>query len=134
MSSLPRQFLSRRRVLGLLVGIGSSSLAGCFSPHMGGSVPELSFYNGTDQSVTVVVTVSQSPSDDHVIDETFTLAPEETREYTQPFTEEGRKHLTVVIDGTRRGTYEWEADADADSTGMSVVISREELSINQVRG
>ena len=99
---------------------------------MGGPVEELTVYNGRAQPITVSLTVSRLPDETTVINESFTLASEEQREYARPFTEDGRKHLTITVDDERQESFEWKASATPNSTGVSVVVSEEELSINMV--
>lgn len=99
---------------------------------MGGDVSDLSVYNATGQSIEVSLEVIRVADEAVVLDETFALAAENDEEYPHPFSEDGSKRISVTVDGTRHASAEWDEDAAPDSSGLSVSVSEDEISINQV--
>jgi len=99
---------------------------------MGGNVADLSVYNATEEAIEVALEISRSGDGTVVVDESFDLPPEENREFPHPFSRDGTKHLEITVDGSRTATAEWDETADADASGLSVTVSEDEITANNV--
>ncbi|WP_135824867.1 hypothetical protein [Halorussus ruber] len=126
------RLLTRRRVLATSAMTTSSVVAGCFSPQMGGTVSEISIYNATNSEIKVLLRVYRIEDEQSLIDDTFRLAPGNSREYEQPFSEDGRKRLEIVVNENRRASHEWDARAKQDSTGVDITIQQDQIDIDEV--
>lgn len=109
-----------------------SVVSGCFSPQMGGTVSEISIYNSTDDEVETHLKVHRVQDERLIIEDVFTLTSESSQEYAEPFKKDGRKRLEIVINGERRASYEWEANAEQDSTGVDINIYDNRIDIDEV--
>lgn len=123
---------SRRHVLRQLSLFSSGLLTGCFSPQMGGSIADISIYNATEDMVKVSLKIYRLPEQSQVLADDFTLKSGTSHSYSQPFTEDGRKRLEITVNGNRRTSYEWTANAESGSTGLNINIEKSEFDINQV--
>ena len=99
---------------------------------MGGNVSDLSVYNATEETVRISLDVSRSGDGTVVVDESFDLPAEESRAFPHPFSEDGTKRLEITVDGSRTATAEWDESADADSSGIDVTVSDDEITANNV--
>ena len=124
--------LTRRRVCTALSTLAASAVTGCFSPQMGGPVDEIGIFNATDEKVEVLLEVYRAEDEKSLLKDRFALAADGGREYEQPFEENGRKRLEIVVDGDRRTSYEWEARAERDSTGVDINIQEDRIDIGEV--
>lgn len=99
---------------------------------MGGTVSEIFIHNPTEAETKVRLKVYRVQDDRLIIGDAFTLAPESSQEYAEPFKKDGRKRLEIVINGEGRASYEWEANAEQDSTGVDINIYDDRIDIDEV--
>lgn len=123
--------LTRRCVLTTVSVFTGSIVTGCFSPQMGGTVAEMFIYNSTTGEVEILLKVYRVQDDKLIINDTFALASESSREYAEPFDKDGRKRLEIVINGDRRASYEWEANAEQNSVGVDINIYDDRIDIDE---
>ena len=120
---------------GVISALGSAILAspGCLKRLPSGQttrdfpVDDLSVHNERDE--TVEVSVSITNDSESVLEETFALAPDETRTYEDVMANEREYEVTVRADGlTRTETF----DEHRDNAGLQFSITPEQIESDEI--
>lgn len=116
--------VSRRTILTATSSISALALAGCSLPNESEpDFPAVSVQNSIDQTVTISLEISNAESRDVVVDDEFSLRPDEEREYEQLFTTAGKKSVTVRLESGASKEYSWETNPELGGSTLSILIT-----------